>query len=50
VKGEISIGETVLTSGDAIGIYESLSTAIRASQRSELIFVETPVDAIRFEV
>jgi redox-sensitive bicupin YhaK (pirin superfamily) len=50
VKGEISIGETVLTSGDAIGIYESSSTAIRASQRSELIFVETPVDAIRFEV
>jgi redox-sensitive bicupin YhaK (pirin superfamily) len=50
IKGEIMIGETALTSGDAIGIYEAPSIAIRASGHSELIFVETPVDTIRFEV
>jgi redox-sensitive bicupin YhaK (pirin superfamily) len=50
VKGEITIGEITLTSGDAVGIYQTSSMAIRASQPSELIFVETPVDTIKFEV
>jgi redox-sensitive bicupin YhaK (pirin superfamily) len=50
VKGEIMIGETPLISGDAVGIYEAVSLAIQARQRSELIFVETPVHDIRFEV
>jgi redox-sensitive bicupin YhaK (pirin superfamily) len=50
VKGEITVGESLLQPGDAIGVYQTRSLPIQARQRSELIFVETPVDAIRFEV
>jgi redox-sensitive bicupin YhaK (pirin superfamily) len=50
VKGEIIVGETVLQPGDAMGVYETHTVPIRTAQPSELIFVETPVDDIRFEV
>jgi hypothetical protein len=38
IKGEITIGATILQSGDAIGMYEAQLMAIQARQRSELIF------------
>ena len=43
-SGKVQIENHFLSSGDAIGVYESEMVSITASEDSELIFVEVPME------
>ncbi len=43
IEGALHIGETSLTTGDAVKIFEEASVALRAESPSELILVDVPL-------
>ncbi|MBD0259523.1 MAG: pirin family protein [Cytophagales bacterium] len=48
VTGEVTAGTQRLTAGDALALWETERISLKAGADADLIFVEVPVDAVRF--
>lgn len=44
IKGQAKIGEQVLNSRDALGIYDTNSFTLEATEDSEILLIEVPME------